>query len=235
MQKRTAWLILLILVLIVAGGFIITILQLSRGLDQLPQGENATLAMTAEERNFFSKIQRINGGTTEAEVANILGPPIKEGGQYGSRKLEQWSCPVNDKECTIRIKFMDGRVFAIEWLKKDTFFYHVEYGEYIELETLQTCEHDDDCMKINYRCSVVGVNKDSDYEAFLVQEGYFGPCNQKNTIWPSWKMAYCEENVCKIKFDCRNCTKVNEAWNQSCDPPCIFCSSICNALESCDC
>lgn len=104
------------------------------------------------------------------------------------------------------------------------------------LESIQNCKHDTDCVIVSYKCEYVAVNN-ADFEEFTRRTANYSlACNAKDIIDVRWFIPKCVENLCTIKFDCSNCARVLNEQKRLCEPtPCTFCNSICNAFNGCGC
>jgi hypothetical protein len=83
------------------------------------EGEDAVAAMSANDREWLARVERIGPHSTYAEVIDLLGEPDEETipGLRPSWYVggAQWN--------QIRVYFRDGRAVRVSWLKLGSFVY----------------------------------------------------------------------------------------------------------------
>jgi hypothetical protein len=96
------------------------------------------------------------------------------------------------------------------------------------------CVTDSDCKVVGYDCNLHGVNLDNfeEYDA----RSWGNPCPKNSGYLASdtW-LAFCDQNKCKVKFDCTDCNFINESYEKYCINPGTFSKNYCQELNNCKC
>ncbi len=80
-------------------------------------GAQAVAKMTDNEKEFAAKLDQIEKGMTEEQVAQILGPNYGRG-----LGICTWSLP-NSGMNQVRVYFWDDKVYNVRWMKMGAFTY----------------------------------------------------------------------------------------------------------------
>ena len=80
-------------------------------------GSGALNKMSPEEREFAAKLDKIQIGMTEDEVAELLGPDY-----YLKPWMRIWY-PPGSSASQVRVYFSHGKVRDIRWMKLGSFVY----------------------------------------------------------------------------------------------------------------